>query len=68
MLHVLLKWHSYMVCSQEAEVTEKSDAHNPSVRYVTKDPRTLPQAIKWNARTTCHSLSTTYSEKPLTCS
>ena len=25
-------------------------------------------ATSWNARTTCHSLSTTYSEKPLACS
>ena len=33
-----------MVCSQEAKVTEKPGAHNPSVRFVTKDPRTLPQA------------------------
>ena len=30
-----------MVCSQEAKVTEKPGAHNPSVRFVTKDPRTL---------------------------
>ena len=37
--------HNRMVCSREAEVTEKSGAHtfvyNPSARYVTKDPRTL---------------------------
>ena len=33
-----------MVCSQEAKVTEKLGAHNPSARYVSKDPTTLPQA------------------------
>ena len=34
--------HNRMVCSQETKVTEKPDARNPSVRFVTKDPRTLP--------------------------
>ena len=33
-----------MVCSQEAKITEKPGAHNPSVRFVSKDPRTLPRA------------------------
>ena len=36
--------HNRMVCSQEAEVTKKPGAHNTSVRYVTKVPRTLPPA------------------------
>ena len=42
--HVTKNRHNRMVCSQEAKVTEKSDAHNSPVRFVTKDPRTLPQA------------------------
>ena len=33
--------HNRIVCSQEAEVTEKPGAHNPLVRFVTKDPRIL---------------------------
>ena len=36
--------HNLTVCSQEAKVTEKPGAHNPSVRFVTKDPRTLSRA------------------------
>ena len=36
--------HNRTVCSQEAKVTEKPGAHNPSIRFVTKDPRTLPRA------------------------
>ena len=39
--HVTKNRHNRMVCSQEAKVTEKPGAHNPSVRFVTKDPRTL---------------------------
>ena len=34
---------NHKVCSQGAEVTEKPGAHNPSVRYLTKYPRTLPR-------------------------
>ena len=36
--------HNRMVYSQEANVTEKLGAHTLFVRYVTKDPRTLPRA------------------------
>ena len=42
--HVTKNRHNRMVCSQEAKVTEKPGAHNPSVRFITKDPRTLPRA------------------------